>query len=478
MKERIVFKRTLLVFKVCYLIYLLLAFNAFVNGTAIMNYAAYAVTAWGIIMVLWMVPNYKEYIKAPNIWVLAAFIASYVISSFFSRQYGIGGNLKAVIWMVFPIALLYAASSGMAKSEVKNEMRIVSLIYIIYTTAVNVVSLSMIYWGRNLEFTDSSGMAHAIGFRWGRLWGVYDDPNHGATISVIAVIAAVSLLINVKKIWMKVLLGAAALVNYIYIIFSDSRTGVICVGISVAVGIFFIVSLKMKTKKEWMKICAAILIAVIAGGACFGISAGVKVGYNKLDVLIVKGIAERKAAEAKKNGVKPKQNQKKKAVIGRQNDISQDASNGRFSIWESGLEIAKKELVFGVSYRNMAAYAKDHMPESYMVKNPAGIQYDSMHNLEMDILVSQGAVGVIVFVVLLIRMAGYLIRGRKKLLPENRSLAAEAFTMALVIGIASTFLSIIFYVNTPQGYCFWLALGYLTVLMRQESEKIEMTDEI
>ncbi len=478
MKEKTIFKKVLLVFKICYLFYLLLAFNAFLNGTTIMNYAAYIITVWGIIMLLWMLPNYKVYMKMPNIWVLAVFVISYIISAILNRKYGISGNVKAVIWMVFPIALLYVSTAGMEKAEVKKEMNIISLIYLVYTTVANGVSLSMVYWGRNLEFTDLSGGIHAIGFRWGRLWGIYDDPNHGATISVIAVIVAISLIINVKKIWMKVLLGVSAFINYIYIVFSDSRTGVICMGISVAMALFFMLSLKMKTKRGCTKIFAAILISVIAGSTCIGISAGVKEGYNKLDVVIVKKIAQKKALESKKNGVKTPQNKYKKAVIGRKDDISQDASNGRLNIWKSGFEIVKENPLFGVSYRNMSAYAQENLPDSYIVKNAAGIQYDSMHNLEMDILVSQGVAGIIVFFVLVIQMGAYLIRGRKKLPLENRSLAAEAFTMALVIGVASTFLSIIFYVNTPQGFCFWLALGYLTALMRQKPEKVDREVEV
>ena len=80
-----------------------------------------------------------------------------------------------------------------------------------------------------------------------------------------------------------------------------------------------------------------------------------------------------------------------------------DFSNGRFSIWESGLEVFLQSPLIGVSHRHIADFAAEHLPQTYIVQ--AG--YTTMHNVFVDILAGQGIVGLAImlaFVVLGIRL--------------------------------------------------------------------------
>ena len=122
----------------------------------------------------------------------------------------------------------------------------------------------------------------------------------------------------------------------------------------------------------------------------------------------------------------------------------------------------------------MSGYAQKHFPDSYMVKNAARILYDSMHNLEMDVLVSQGIVGMALFLAFLIHMLWKIIRRFSVLQKADDNFIAVMLSAALALGMASTFLSFIFYVNAPQSFYFWLFLGYgMHTLAKETEESIE-----
>ncbi|MEF9945184.1 MAG: O-antigen ligase family protein [Lachnospiraceae bacterium] len=423
-----------------------------------MNVTTYVITLWGMAMVLWMMVHYRTYLKVKNLWILLLFIGSYVFSAVLNYHYGVTNNIKAIIWMVLPIFLLYIASKDYKIWEMKREFFFLSTIYVIYCTIANMVSLSMVYWGRNLEFKDATGVTHAVGFRWGRLWGIYDDPNHGATISVIAMIMAIYLITQVKNMGLKILLSLAFLTNSLYILFSDSRTGMTCIAMGTFALVGIVVFQKIKLVPAGKKVVIVLLLSALSAIVSVGVSSEIKIKYNQMDKKIVSMIAE-------KNNTNQTKVSHPEAIIGRQKDLVKDTSNGRIELWKEGLQIAKSKPVFGVSYRNIASYAEKNMPESYMVKNSSGIRYDSMHNLEMDILISQGLVGVGLFLFLVISTIIFWIKNIRYIPNGGKGLASMAFVMVFTMAIASTFLSIIFYVNTPQGYCFWLCFGYLMAMM-------------
>ena len=70
-------KKAIFGFKILYLIYLLLAFNSFVNAKGWMNLASYVITALGAVLILWMGVFYKRYRRVHNRFLLLAFVVSY-----------------------------------------------------------------------------------------------------------------------------------------------------------------------------------------------------------------------------------------------------------------------------------------------------------------------------------------------------------------------------------------------------------------
>ena len=161
--------------------------------------------------------------------------------------------------------------------------------------------------------------------------------------------------------------------------------------------------------------------------------------------------------------------------VGRKQDLKGDASNGRLDIWKSGLEIVETSPVVGVSFRNMTAYAQQNMPHTYLVDNPENAKYDSLHNSVLDVLVSQGILGILISLALVFN-TGKLLReylnqrktvGHKVKAEQSFTTACLALTLAM--GVGSLFLSMVFYLNAPQTYIFWLCFGYLAGTMQERA---------
>lgn len=454
MKEKKLFKQVLFSFKICYLIYLLLAFNAFVNGTAWMNKASYVLTVLGCGMILWMLFRYKRYRKTYNLWMLAAFVVSYLLSAASHLSYGgVTENVKGVIWLVLPFVLVYLSAFDMSGAEIRLELKWLSGIYISYCSVVNLVSLSMVYWGRMYDYIDDAGVAHGIGYRLNRLWGVYDDPNHGATITVIALFMLIYLFFCARKWWQRGICLLFFIVNYLYLILSDSRTGILALTGGILLCAFLLFWVKKKSGIYLKRALVSLVCGVLVAGIAFASDAALKVVYQPIDQKIVKQLVEKKAISSKPKNKETRKNERK-------NELKNDYSNGRMKIWENGLQIAQKSPVIGVGYRNITQYAKEHFPEGYLVKNASGVKYDSMHNLELDVLIGQGILGGAVFLVLVGNILIILYKNIHRVPIEYHKEMILSATVAGALAIAGTFLSFIFYVNAPQNVCFWLFLGY------------------
>lgn len=460
MKEYTRFHKCLLVYKIYMFIYLLLAFNAFVNGQKLMQAATYAAAVFGGVLFLWMLKDYKQYWKMKNFILVIAFVLSYCLSAVMNMRYGIGENIQAVVWMVLQMSLLYLTSYQYTPAMMKKEFRILSIICAAYCTLANIISLSMLIWGFEYKYVDSFGAIHWIGYLKGRLWGVYDDPNHGAVITVLAVFCLMYLWKESKEKWQKSCIVISMTVQLLYIGFANSRTAIVAIGGGSFVWCFFkLISQKESLKKAVVLSAAVMLVAVI------GLS-----GFEVVNEQVYKQAA---ICDARKKAANRKDIDKKKASKNaRKIELEQDGSNGRGAIWLSGLEIAKMTPIYGASYRNMTEYAKENTPDTYIINN-ATVDYDSMHNIVVDVLVSQGIIGIIITIALGINTLVTLKKGMRHLKEEEHHLMIISFSIVTAMMLASLFYTYVFYLHAPQTYMFWLCLGYLVAATQKAGTDVK-----
>lgn len=442
----------MLIYKIVYLLHVFLAFNCFTYKLKILDITSWIVVLGGILLLSYRVFNYKKYKNCKYLGILVLFGISYGISCIVNMRYGITGNIKGGMWMMFQFFLLYCIDYTIDRNKIKNEFIGVSVTTILYTAICNFCGIMMMFLkiGGVHKFSDDTYTFY--GFVWGRLWGCYTDPNHGALVAAIAILMAIYLIYTVKKWYLNVLLGITILLNYLYIVFSDSRSAKLCFSVSCFILVFLALE-KLRKKKKRMLFSG--IVAILAAFIVLTSFNTTKKIYNfystiRMEVEVDEGID--------------------KVTVGREADIEEDYSNRRFDIWKSGLQIFAKNKFFGISFRNIVPYASEELPDTYIVNNDMG-KFDSFHNVIIDTLVAQGIVGILLIIMMGIVYGLYSIR---KLLGYNSFEKIESiflFAMIVLLLSEAMFVSAIFYVNTPETVLFWMLLGYMVYFMEVDIKK-------
>lgn len=449
-----IFRKALFIYKLYMVLYLLAAFNVFFNSGVLLKGATVIAAVFGAGMLVCVLFRWKQYRKMKNFFLCILFLISYVVSALLNIQYGFVENIQALLWLTCQMGILYIASFEYSAEEMKRELKILGVVYIVWCTIANLISLSMIFWGFEYGYVDSQNGVHWIGYLRGRLWGVYDDPNHGAVITVIAVFLMLYLWRTTNKKRQKVCLVIGIVVNVLYMGFSNSRTAMIALGSGLLCWSFLHLRQKKKTVMRAVIISIGISILTVGGLTAF----------EQVNARVYKWSAGQNVKRTK-NTSKKKTNERKK-------ELAKDSSNGRIDIWNSGLEIAKTTPIYGTSFRNMVSYSKENLPDTYIVNNKL-VDYDSLHNMFLDVLVSQGVIGIILTLLLIGNTIRTLWKGRLHIRENEYDIMIFGFAVVVAITAASQFYSYLFYLHAPQTFFFWLCMGYIVTIVQKSSETIE-----
>lgn len=471
-----------LIFKMSYMILGLLTFNSLVaNGTPL-KLVSYALTALGGVCVLIRLVNYKKYIKTKGLPLLILFLVSYVVSSIYTIKYGVVDNVKALIWLGMQFILLYAYDINQTKEKIKREATILGAVFVGYTFVFSLLSIGTFIWNYHY-YRVVNHMATIIGFLWNRLWGLYSDPNRGAIYALISIIISAFALYKVKKIPLKVFLIANIIVEIIYMGLSDSRTGLVSsvVGLTFTAVMLYCRSERFESKKIRNKVLSASTVAVaMILTVVFALEGSIAIGNAYMvSVRNPNSVLYYWMDEDKRENrpvVKPDDEiDLENAVVGRPvEDLGQegggDVSNGRISIWISGLEVFTTTPILGTSFRNIIPYAQEHLPETFIVKNPFSM-FSSMHNVFVDILVSQGLVGMAIFIAFMILMLYIIFKRIFSINKEDFYWCMAFLSIIACVFVSSFFYSEIVYINTANAVVFWIVLGYLINYIQKDEAK-------
>ena len=176
------------IFKVLYLSLALLSFNSFTFYQPWMKYLILVVTAYGALNILYRLKNFKDYFKTPYLFIGVFFLVSYIITAVLNRHYGLIESAQGLVWLTFQIILLYCCDYRKPVAFIKAEFRWIALLFVTYVTAM--CSLSIFMFARRygeIILLDDERLA-LRGFVWGRLWGMFSDPNYASASVCISVV--------------------------------------------------------------------------------------------------------------------------------------------------------------------------------------------------------------------------------------------------------------------------------------------------
>lgn len=455
-------RRVQFVFKVVYLALVIATFNSFMFMTNVQSCLVKICLAFAIIVFVLRVTQMKKFAKMPYWILLASFCTSYLISSIVNYRYGIGENLKWLIWMMFVFCILYLSDIECDSLYYQKEVKILSHIMLIYSLGAAVVSLVMMItrYARLKEYADTSVKA---GYFWGRLWGVYTDPNYGATFSVAMIVLALYFCKITSKKYLKAFYIITIVFDFLYVIYSDSRTGQVAMFVGVGFWIFCFCWMKFQKKCTFQRIVSAVFMVALAVVLMWGVMLGMKKIYiNNIAPYI----------EENFSAVKSEMEEVTKIEFAkeRENDKETDISNRRFDLWRSGIEVWGTTPLFGTGYTTFDAYALDNVPETYSVNNDYGM-FGNMHNQYINILVFQGILGIGILLVFMKKVIFDIWQFVWKCKDTEFFYLVTLVSVIAIVAVSMVFLLEGLYTNSFGTFMLWYFLGVVMQYIRKNQKK-------
>ena len=448
-------------FNILLLVYAFLGTNCITFGKSVISPVMWLTFLAGGILILNRVLHIKEYSRTPFEWLLVAFLVFGCVSLALNIKYDLKGNFLFLINWAFYFILLYVQNKNKTDVQAKKDFKILAFAFVIIVEIAVIVSIIMLFIGYSLR-EQLSNKQLLGGFVDSRLYGLFTDPNVGATSAVVATVLLIAGFISIKKKIVKIFAVVFSLLNFFYVALSDSRTGMVVAGV---VGFVFSLLLLIRAFKEKR---LSSLISVVLAFVIAGISAVapyvIKISYNKAieirnEIILSKG-----------DGAEDGNDKIKNEIVKRDYDLSGDISNRRFSVWQSGFEIWRSKPIFGTTYNGFTPYAKENMPQTYIVNNDY-MDMITFDNEIINILVSNGICGLVVFMIFAVAIFVYLIMGIKYVKKENLTVFAAMFSISCAIAVSAMFRSAVIYYFSVNSIIFWAALGVMTVIIRRDKEK-------
>lgn len=449
-------------FKISYLLLAFATFNSFVFGKPVVSVLVAVTFGLGSILMLERLVHWRVYIGMPYLIWLILFIVSFAISTIINMQYGFLENVKWIVWTSFQMLLLYARRTDESTDKYKREFGLISKIIIGYSFFAAIASIILLLIGYSKVWIfEANGQRIIQGFIWGRLWGVYTDPNYGAVIGVISIILSLFFLKKAVRV-PRIIYIINIIFQFLYIVFSDSRTGKVALIVSIA---FYLYAILLKHRQNIKSIKKMILNISVTIFVCILILLGMKavrVSYNEVVSPLLSHI------RIMNNSIEEEESEK----IGREEDIKSDPSNRRFDIWESGMEILKTAPIFGTGYVTFVPYAEQNVPDTYVLENDHGV-FSSMHNGFLNILVYQGLFGFLVFMIFTISVMLKILGGIWKLEGEEYRYGITMLTCIGGVVCSMMFLLEGTYTNSIGAIVLWSFLGWLVQLLAPNHKSVK-----
>ncbi len=441
-------------------------------GNKIISVVQWPTVALGMVILLERFISFKYYKKTAGIILLILFAIGFLISSLITFSYGWYENLRFLIFTVFQFGLLYATDLNENPEDVKKRTAVAANYFLIISAIMSVASFVVMLAGYKKAFAGAVQNAlpsYFIGFWFGRLYGVYWDPNIGAITASVAIILSGYFLINTKKPLLKALNISNIVLQFFYIVFSGSRTGSVSITAgSIMLVVLFCVKRKLFENKI-KNIIAIVLVAAITFCITYFGPAAIKSTVNNIvnftNSSQNSGTVDTPGVDDPGTDTEPDEDPDTETpeedIFDRGYDLSTDISNQRFAIWKSALEIFSESPIFGVSRANIRAFAEKNLPKTYIINN-YHMKFDSMHNTYVEVLTSCGIVGIILFMSFMIYVIVRIIRNFKEIFASEKFyLIASIIGICTVLSVCSLFIAEMLFVISPASTVLWVSLGYM-----------------
>lgn len=444
-------------FKVTFLLWALI--HSLSLGQYVTSYASPIIILWGGLLVIKIILIDRVNLSNKYLILIYAFLASYVVTIFLNKDLNFLGNTKTLIWGSIMMIALFVNDYDKNKEEVLNDICRVSRAVVIATLIISGIALVQFFFNINFWVTRVDGPSIPQGYYAARLWGIYVDPNQACNVAIISMLLSLVLYINNILLNRKIVVFNM-IVQYIFLVLSGSRGGEIGLIFALIVLLYLVVSYLIKDKIKGLGY-RMVISFVLSFIFTFGLISTFASSRKALSIIPNTTYKIKQNIDNISSGNKDKDKDTSPLTVDRP-DVA--GSNGRIQLWTDGLEFSKNAPVFGVGDRNIMIKAEELMPGCSITK-----QY--VHNGFLHMLLSGGIVSVMIMLTFIAIVAFIAI---KKII-FNEKYNKEYYiysTMAILVGsmlVTTIFLTEIFYQNSFTATIFWIFMGYLVYLNKNES---------
>ena len=211
------------------LLKLILVIHYICNLSSYLNGFNYLTIITGILMigiVLLNLSKLKEYLNNRTYLILLMFIVSYLLSICLNSFYDVMTTVKVFIWTVVNLFFTNSFLYNKDENQLKSEMKIVLLLFIIVVGIFNIFNVYQLINSTTGTATSVDGEVIVIGISsWGRFYGVFYDANYSSVICTIAFLSGIYLFKYFKNKLIRIVIILLNIMSYMYICFSESRSG-------------------------------------------------------------------------------------------------------------------------------------------------------------------------------------------------------------------------------------------------------------
>lgn len=397
------------------------------------------------------------------LWLLSI---SYILTSILNVKYISISNITAFIYFALHYMIMTSYDLDVDKNFIKKQIILFSRIYIYFTFIMSIISLLMFVINFSKMY-NVDGTNYFVGiFEKVRLQGLFFNPNVSGVTAFISIAFSIMNIINTKE--QKNKISKFYIINIILcvlcLILSLSRSATVCLlvfSIILIMSISFIY-LKNKSKKVNLRIFG---LAILSGFIVFStitttsdIVKDVMPYSQKAYFYIKSSINKLKDKGNNADETKPDE------IVLKREDYD-DNSNGRFELWEAGVDVWLDNPVFGVGFQKGVERAKE-----LDVKHK-DIPVDNFHNIYVESLAGFGLIGfigVMSYFIMIISKSIIFVFKVKKINYET------CFILILIATLAAFFVNGIFEMMlfSPGGFAsvpFWGLLGFTTYYLEKHA---------
>lgn len=395
----------------------------------------------------------KKIFKAQDIIFLALFFASCTISCLIRINYGWSDNLKSLMSIALSLFFLYPCSVVMNKDKFEDIVVLIQKITVISWMVFSLISIyTFVIQYSNIFYIH--GTRILLGCIENRLFGIFSDPNYASVVSIISMIFSVAIL-NYKNqgSFIRIISIINIITQFIYIVLGASRTGEVCLLVVIFIS-GFVYSYKFNNNKKIIALIVRILVL-----ACTCLAVHFLIEYTRIILSYIPSLVGISCSGNSSLSIGLYQISMERPDVAENSDIS----NLRFRIWGSAMDIFKTTWLFGASPRNALKYAKDVIPDAFIVQRG----YDA-HNFYVATLFYTGVMGAVFLGIFLIKNALSIIRYYlAKNFCVNDSLFNSAVISVICIAVSGMFLSEILFITTVGSFLFWMFMGYIVNTIKE-----------